>query len=64
MWADSNDQLGAVHVNVNMLLFVNATCGQNDYMNSSIESQKGVITDQRCSVENQKGAIAIDFVQR
>ena len=31
---------------------------------SSVESQKGVIADQRCSVENQKGAIAIDFVQR
>ena len=30
---------------------------------SSVESQKGVIADQRCSVENQKGAIAIDFVQ-
>ena len=29
-----------------------------------IESQKGVIADQRRSVENQKGAIAIDFVQR
>ena len=31
---------------------------------SSVESQKGVIADQRCSVENQKGAIAIDFVQQ
>ena len=31
---------------------------------SSVESQKGVIADQRCSVENQKGAIAIAFVQR
>ena len=31
---------------------------------SSVESQKGVIADQRCSAENQKGAIAIDFVQR
>ena len=31
---------------------------------SSAESQKGAIADQRCSVENQKGAIAIDFVQR
>ena len=30
----------------------------------SVESQKGVITDQRCSVENQKGAIAIHFVQQ
>ena len=30
----------------------------------SAESQKGAIADQRCSVENQKGAIAIDFVQR
>ena len=25
--------------------------------------QKGVIADHRCSVENQKCAIAIDFVQ-
>ena len=31
---------------------------------TSVESQKGVIADQRCSVENQKGAIAIDFVQQ
>ena len=31
---------------------------------SSVESQKGIIADQRCSVENQKGAIDIDFVQR
>ena len=31
---------------------------------SSAESQKGAIADQRCSVENQKGAIAIDFVQQ
>ena len=30
----------------------------------SIESQKGVIAFQRCSVENQKGAFPIDFVQR
>ena len=29
---------------------------------SSAESQKGAIADQRCSVENQKGAI--DFVQQ
>ena len=28
----------------------------------SFESQKGVITLQRCSVENQKGTTAIDFV--
>ena len=27
---------------------------------SSAESQKGAIADQRCSVENQKGAIAIE----
>ena len=26
---------------------------------SSVESQKGIIADQRCSIENQKGAIAI-----
>ena len=31
---------------------------------SSAESQKGTIADQRCSVENQKGAIAIHFVQQ
>ena len=31
---------------------------------SSAESQKGAIADQRCSIENQKGAIAIDFVQQ
>ena len=31
---------------------------------SSVESHKGVIADQRCSVENQKVAIAIDFVQQ
>ena len=31
---------------------------------SSVESQKSVITVQRCSIENQKGAIAIDFVQQ
>ena len=31
----------------------------------SAESQKGAIADQRCSVENQKDAIAIiDFVQQ
>ena len=29
---------------------------------SSAESQNGAIADQRCSIENQKGAIAIDFV--
>ena len=28
------------------------------------ESQKGVITIQQSSIENQKGAIAIDFVQQ
>ena len=31
---------------------------------SSVESQKGVIADQRCSIENQKGATATDFVQQ
>ena len=30
----------------------------------SVESQKGINAAQRCSVENQKGAIAIDFVLR
>ena len=34
------------------------------YLILSVESQKGVIADQRCSVENQKGAIAIDVVQQ
>ena len=28
---------------------------------SSAESQKGAIADERCSIENQKGAIAIDI---
>ena len=31
---------------------------------SSVESQKGVIAVQRCSVENPKGAVAIEFVQQ
>ena len=31
---------------------------------SSVESQKGAITIQRCSVENQKGVVATDIVQR
>ena len=31
---------------------------------SSAENQKGVNAVQQCSVENQKGAIAIDFVQQ
>ena len=31
---------------------------------SSVESQKGVIAIQRCSIENQKGAIDIDFVKQ
>ena len=31
---------------------------------TSAESQTGAIADQRCSVESQKGAIAIDFVQQ
>ena len=30
----------------------------------SAESQKGTIADQRCSIENQKGTNAIDFVQQ
>ena len=29
-----------------------------------VESQKGIISVQRCSVENQKGATAMDFVQQ
>ena len=28
------------------------------------ENQKGIITIQRYSIENQKGTIAIDFVQQ
>ena len=32
--------------------------------NPSAECQKGAIANQRYSVENQKGAIAIDFVQQ
>ena len=31
---------------------------------SSAESQKGANAVQRCSIENKKGAIAIDFVQQ
>ena len=31
---------------------------------SSAESQKGIKAVQCCSIENQKDAIAIDFVQR
>ena len=30
---------------------------------SSVESQKGIIAVKRCSIENQKVAIAIDIVQ-
>ena len=30
----------------------------------SAEKQKGVIAAQQCSIENQKGTIAIDFVER
>ena len=30
---------------------------------SSAENQKGINAVQRCSIENQKGTIAIDFVQ-
>ena len=37
---------------------------QCSYNLSSAESQKGAIANQRCSVQNQKGAIAIDFVQQ
>ena len=31
---------------------------------SSVESQKGVNDVQRCSIENQSGALAMDFVQK
>ena len=36
---------------------------ENTYI-SSAESQKGTIADQIFSIENQKGAIAIDFLQQ
>ena len=36
--------------------------GEQFYI-SSAESQKGAITIQRCSIENQKDAIAMDCVQ-
>ena len=35
-----------------------------DFMVSLAESEKGVNAVQRCSIENQKGAIAVDFGQR
>ena len=38
--------------------------GSGDDEKSSVESEKGVITIERCSVENLKGAITIAFVQR
>ena len=34
------------------------------YITLSAENQKGANAVQRCSVENQKSAIAIDFVQQ
>ena len=34
------------------------------FVTSSAESQNGTITIQRCSLENQKDTIAIDFVQQ
>ena len=38
---------------------------QNQWTATSLaESQKGVNAFLRCSVENQKGAIAIDYVQQ
>ena len=57
----------------NHILFVLRDVQVNGYLStfshyspSSAESQKGINAVQRCSVENQKGAIAIliDFVQR
>ena len=36
----------------------------NTVIISSVEGQKGIIAYQRCSIENQKGAITIDFVQQ
>ena len=35
---------------------------QNACIVSSLESQKGALTIQRCSVKNQKGAIVIDII--
>ena len=35
-----------------------------ELMLSSVESQKGINAVQQCSVENQKGAMIIDFVQQ
>ena len=45
----------------NILLVLQILCFR---IISSVESQKDAITIQRCSVENQKGAIIINFVQR
>ena len=47
--------------------FADCTISNIDLHNmklSLVESQKGVIAAQRCFVENQKGAIAIHFVQQ
>ena len=35
----------------------------NEIQIPSAESQRGINAVQRCSIENQKGAIAIDFIQ-
>ena len=44
-------------------LFLNKECYHSLNCISSVESQKGTINIRRCSVENQKGATTIDFVQ-
>ena len=45
---------------------IHCTCIIASYLAkiSSVESQKGIIAVLRCSFENQKDTITIDFVQR
>ena len=52
----------------NALIYVLNICKLNAFHTVAsyilaVESKKGTITIQRYSIENQKGAIAIDFVQ-
>ena len=46
----------------NVCLYINGKPIKNNIL--SVESQKGAFNIQGCSFENQKGAIAIDIVQR
>ena len=49
------------------LLFGNGAESIHDeelLIKASVESQKGAITIQRCSVDNQKSAFVIDIIQR